>query len=380
MTLFPKTIAAVVAATATALSLTSTSAEAATFSNPFYEVHVQSTPAFGTPSGGPQYGSWNAVTGPSHPTGPNNHILYNVMLRDGTTTNTNFSSLRIFDPTGTTRDYAFGGRGDHSLGGIGNVNNLDPYRTSESAGSVFGSNGFQTTWNLTPENLEIVQDLVAVGTTYDNSAIYHTVELTNTGDSAISLGWRNLYDWTVNDPIFDDGPNNQIEVAGGVGVVIPATTNEFSYTPTPGSFARVSVDPIDPDLGVTYQPLLGLGYDPGFIATLPTTTPDLYNFVSWRQSQLTAYDYTVNPALNITYQNPDPDGLRGDSAGLSYFTATLDPGQSTRFTQVIFAAVPNGSIPGDTTSVPEPSSVLSVLAFGALGAASQLKRKQQRKV
>ena len=342
MTLFPKTIATVVAATATALSLTGTSAEAASFSNAFYQVHVQSTPAFGTPSGGPQYGSWNAVTGPSHPTGPGNNILF-----QGTRTDTNFSSLRIFDPTGTTRDYAFGGRGDRSLGGIGNVNNLDPYRTSESAGSVFGSNGFQTTWNLTPENLEIVQDLVAVGTTYDNSAIYHTVQLTNTGDSAISLGWRNLYDWTVNDPTPDDGPNNQIEVAGG-GVAVPATTNEFSYTPTPGSFARVSVDP-----GVaTYQPLLGLGYDPGFIATLPTTTPDLYNFVSWLQSQATAYDYTLTGA-----------DVTDDSAGLSYFTATLAPGQSTRFTQAIFAAVPNGSIPGDTTSVPEPSSVISVLAF-----------------
>jgi len=359
MTLFPKTIAAVVAATTTALSLTGTSAEAATLSNPFYEVHVQSTPASGTPSGGPQYGSWNAITGPSHPTGPGNNILY-----QGTRTDTNFSSLRIFNSTGSNTDYTFGGRGG--------ANNLDSYLTDETYTTAFGDAGFQTTWNLTPENLEIVQNLAVVGTSYDNSAIYHTVELTNTGTSAISLGWRNLYDWTVNIQPFDDGPNNQIEVAGGIGVVVPATTNEFSYTPTPGSFARVSVDP-----GVaTYQPLLGLGFDPGFIATLPTTTPDQYNFVSWPGSVATAYDYTVNPALNITRQNLGPD----DSAGLSYFTATLAPGQSTRFTQAIFAAVPNGSIPGDTTSVPEPSSVLSVLAFGALGAASQLKRKQQRKV
>jgi hypothetical protein len=352
MTLFPKTIATVVAATATALSLTGTSAEAATFLNPFYQVHVQSTPASGTPSGAFQYGSWNAVTGPSHPTGPGNNILY-----DGTLTTTNFSSLRIFDPTGTTTDYTFGN--------VGSGVSLDPFLVGEQYTSTFGDAGFQTTWNLTPENLEIVQNLAVVGTTYDNSAIYHTVELTNTGTSAISLGWRNLYDWTVNDPTLDDGPNNQIEVAGGGGVQVPATTNEFSYTPTPGSFARVSVDP-----GIaTYQPLLGLGYDPGFIAALPTTTPDLYNFVSWRGSVDTAYDYTLTGA-NVT----------GDSAGLSYFTATLAPGESTRFTQAIFAAVPNGSIPGDTTSVPEPSSVLSVLAFGALGAASQLKRKQQGKV
>jgi hypothetical protein len=346
MTLFPKTIATVVAATATALSLTGTSAEAATFLNPFYQVHVQSTPASGTPSGAFQYGSWNAVTGPSHPTGPGNNILY-----DGTLTTTNFSSLRIFDPTGTTTDYTFGN--------VGSAVSLDPFLVGEQYTTAFGDAGFQTTWNLTPENLEIVQNLAVVGTTYDNSAIYHSVELTNTGDSAISLGWRNLYDWTVNIQPFDDGPNNQIEVANGGGVQVPATTNEFSYTPTPGSFARVSVDP-----GVaTYQPLLGLGYDPMLITGLPTTTPDLYNFVSWTGSAGTAYDYTLTGA-NVT----------DDSAGLSYFTATLAPGESTRFTQAIFAAVPNGSIPGDTTSVP------SVLAFGALGAASQLKRKQQRKV
>ena len=350
MKLFSKTITAAVVATAS-LTLTGISAEAATFSNPFYEVHVQSTPASGTPSGGPQYGSWNAVTGASHPTGSGNNILY-----DGTYTNTNFSSLRIFAPTGAARDYTFGGVG----GGI----SLDPYLTNETYTSAFGDAGFQTTWNLTPENLGIVQNLAVVGTTYENSAIYHTVQLTNTGTSAISLGLRNLYDWTVNRNPFDDGPNNQIEVAGGGGIAVSATTNEFSYTPAPGSFARVSVDP-----GVaTYQPLLGLGYDPGFIATLPTTTPDQYNFVSWPGSVGTAYDYTLTGA-NVT----------DDSAGLSYFTATLAPGQSTRFTQVIFAAVPNGSIPGDTTSVPEPSSVLSVLGFGALGAASQLKRKQQRK-
>lgn len=350
MKLFFKTITATVVATA-ALSLTGTSAEAATFSNSFYEVHVQSTPASGTPSGAFQYGSWNAVTGPSHPTGLGDNILY-----EGTRTETNFSSLRIFNSTGSNTDYTFGG--------AGGANNLDSYLTNETYTAAFGDAGFQTTWNLTPENLEIVQNLAVVGTTYDNSAIYHTVELTNTGDSAISLGWRNLYDWTVNIQPYDDGPNNQIEVAGGGGVQVPATTNEFSYTPTSGSFARVSIDP-----GVaTYQPLLGLGYDPGFIATLPTTTPDLYNFVSWEQSQVTAYDYTLTGA-----------DVTDDSAGLSYFTSTLAPGQSTRFTQVIFAAVPGGTIPGDTTSVPEPSSVLSVLALGALGAASQLKRKLQRK-
>ncbi len=347
MKFITKTITATIAASA-ALSMVGTAAQAASFSSPIYEVHVQSTPAFGSPSGGPQYGSWNAVTGPSHPTGAGNNLLY-----EGTNTRTNFSSLRIFDPGGD-RTYTFGGAGSGT--------NLDNYLSSEGS-SAYAPNGFQTAWNLTPENLGITQDLFVVGgADYNASAIYHVVNLTNNGNSNINIGWRNLYDWTVNDPSFDDGPNNQIEIAHGA-VVVPATTNEFSYTPTAEDFARVSVDPG----AATYQPLLGLGFDPGFVPGLPTTRPDRYDYVSWPISVGTSYDYTVDPTRNVTW----------DSAGLSYFTREIGAGQTVRLTQVIFATPPNAQPPA--TSVPEPTSTFGLLALGTLGAGSMLKRKQQQK-
>lgn len=347
MKFITKTITVTIAASA-AIGMMGTAAQAASFSSPIYEVHVQSTAASGSPSGSNQYGSWNAVTSASHPTGAGNNLLYR-----GTTTTTNFSSLRVFDPNGD-RTYSFGGAG----GGI----DLDPYLSSEGS-SAYAPNGFQTAWNLTPENLGITQDLFVVGgADYNTSAIYHVVNLTNNGNSSVNIGWRNLYDWTVNDPNFDDGPNNQIEIAHS-SVVVPATTNEFSYTPTAGDFARVSIDPGT----ATYQPLLGLGFDPGFVPGLPTTRPDRYDYVSWPRSFSTSYDYIVDPTRNVT----------GDSAGLSYFTREIGAGQTVRLTQVIFATPPNAQPPAN--SVPEPSSMMSILGLGLLGGSSLLKRKVQKK-
>lgn len=150
-------------------------------------------------------------------------------------------------------------------------------------------------------------------------------------------------------------------------MIVPATTNEFSYTPGSGDYARVNIAP-----GTAgYQPLLGLGYDPGFVPGLPVTRPDRYDFASWPLSVGTAYDYTINPSRNVT----------SDSAGLSFFTREIAAGESVRLTQVIFATIPDAPPPGGnpSTSVPEPSTAIAMLTFGAFGVGSLLKRKQQHK-
>jgi len=303
----------------------------AVFGNGIYEVHVEEASDFG------QFGSWNAVTGASHPTGPNNNIMYNQLA-----TTTNFSSLRVFGAA-APRDYTWGGAG----GGI----NLDPFLTLEGP-SGFSPTGLRQTWSIVDESIDIVQDVFITGTTFNNSAVYHTVELTNTGGSAVSVGWRNLYDWAVNDPGFDDGPNNQIELSDGT-VQVPATTLEFSHTPAADEVARVTVDPGVP----TYEPLLALGFDPNFFPGLPVTLPDEYAYVSWPSSFGTSFDYTPTGA-NVT----------ADSAGLSWFgrdlarAIELGAGDSVRLTQIVFG-VPPGEPP---PTVPEPSTIL-LIGTGLVG-------------
>ncbi|MEM8638515.1 MAG: hypothetical protein AAGG51_06870 [Cyanobacteria bacterium P01_G01_bin.54] len=331
---FVKSVSIPTAASALALlSLSGLPANAASFTNGIYTVNV---------SEGSSNGSWNAITGSAHPAGGGRNLMYR-----GSNTTTNFSSLRIFDGA-SSQDYTFSGSGGST--------SLDSYVSFEGD-SIFADEGFRTAWDLTPESLDIVQDVFLVGGDYDSSAIYHTVEITNNGSQSVSLGWRNLYDWDISGSGLssDDGPSNQVESADGT-IVVPTTTNEFSYQPQGADFVRVSRHPGTP----TYEPLLSLGFDPNFVPALPITTPTEYAYTSWRSAFNSAFDYATNSSRNVT----------GDSAGLTWFgrdAATaynLAAGESVRFNQVIFAVLPDDPIPND---VPEPSSLLGLAVFASLG-------------
>jgi len=316
-----------------------------TVSNAFYEAHIADT------ADGFSTGSWNAITAAGHPTGPGDNILFS-----GTTVTTNFSSLRVYKPGGPV-DYTFGGRG-------GSVD-LDPFVTGEGA-SPLAPIGHRTTWGVTPEGLDITQDVLVVGGSFSTAAVYHTVEVANTSASPVEIGWRNLYDWQVNDPGFDDGPNNQIELSGGA-VLVPATTTEFAYFP-PGTddLVRVSIDPGVP----TYEPLQALGFDPGFIPALPITSPEEYDYVSWPGSVGTAFDYT-----------PAGAGVTGDSAGLTYWGRTagtaveIAPGGAVRFTTAVFGVAPDAPPPGGI--IPEPSTILVWSVLAGLGMACAWRRRRK---
>ncbi len=277
------------------------------------------------------------------------------MLYRGLTTGTNFSSLRVYSDRGD-RDYAFGSDGT-------GVTGLNAYFTS-SGDSAFApaGEGLQMVWDLAHEGLQIVQDVFTVGSSYETAGIYHTVEIANTGSSELQIGWRNLYDWMLDLDLGwnHDGPTNQIERADGSVVVDPGPW-EHSYQPGADSLARVSL----PQGNLHYETLLALGYDPALVPGLAVTTPDEYAFVRWGAAMSTAFDYTADPAAYVA-----------DSAGVSWFgrdrpsAYTIAAGQSVRFTQVLFGAIPGSPPPNQSPpsqSVPEPSSAIALLLAGALG-------------
>lgn len=293
-----------------------------TIENGIYEVHVQSQ-ASGDAS---QFGSWNAVTDASHPAGAGRDLLFS-----GTGTVTNFSTLRIYRADGTTVDYTFGGR----AGGV----NLDPHLMSElPSPRAPAGEGRRTVWLIPEEGLRVVQDVLIAGDpqnpTVQNSAIYHTVSVENVGSSRARIGWRNLYDWTLNPAggSQEDGPTNQLETLCDVPFA-PETRNEFSHDPVAAGVVRVSLpgQGAEPD----YEPFLSLSFDPGFRPDLPVTTPDEYAYVQWPLAFGSAFDYQIMPVNNLS-----------DSAGLSWFgrdesrSRGIDPGSAVRFTQVLFAFPP----------------------------------------
>ena len=330
-------------------------------SNGIYEVRVSDV------SDGFSTGSWNAFTGAGHSTGPFNDILYDEAGSGAfVQQDTNFSTLRIYGQAGGSTDYAFGANGD------GLAMDLDAFVISEGA-SPFGANGVRTTWSLPGESLEIVQDVVISGSTVSDSAIYHTIEVRNTGGASTSIGWRNLYDWQIDDPTdpgnFDDGPGNGIELSGGASVV-PMTTTEFSHTPSADELARIRFLPGS----APYEVLLALGFDPGFIPALPVTLPDEYAYVSWPIAAFTNFDYVPTGETAGVDDPATPD----DSAGAVWYgrdaAAAVDigAGESARFTQVVFAVDAN---PTMGAPAPEPAAaLLSLLGPAALGSAVTRRR------
>jgi hypothetical protein len=239
--------------------------------NTFYNVYVEDISGWGQ-------GVYTATTGPAHPSGSNLNVLYGHGWPG-----TSFNTIRSYT-TGT--DYV------QSLGksSANTVIWLDPYAIPV----IPIANGFRTTYILpgpptTPDALIIHSDVKVNGTTYLLSNIEVSTTIINTSESPVDIGVRYLWDFQIG---LDDGPTFQAFNPNGP---VLTTEAEFMYP----AFESYIIEDNDTNTSPPTMNIFGTvtGQAPGMFSATP---PDLLKFVYWGYSFATAFEYTVNPALDIS--------------------------------------------------------------------------------
>lgn len=303
--------------------------------NAFYRVFVEDNAG----SGG--LGLYTATTGPDHPAGAGLNVLYGNGF-PGTT----FNTVRSFT---SNTDYP-------QTGGTSSSNPivlLSPY----GAVAPIGSTGFRATYTLpgpptTPDALTIVQDVNVNGLAFLDSTVEVTTSVTNTGDGAVAIGIRYLWDFQIGD---DDGPTFMQRSPFG-----PVLVDETEYFFPAFESYRVQDNDVNPN-PPTFD-VFGTVTGPPTVYP-PPTQPALLKFADWPLSDDTAFDYTIDPNRNIA----DVGLGSNDSDVLYYFGHNLDsailiaPGATATVSASLFLTLPQ--------PVTSPVPTMSALAFIALGAA-----------
>ncbi|WP_293065424.1 PEP-CTERM sorting domain-containing protein [Okeania sp. SIO2B3] len=116
------------------------------------------------------------------------------------------------------------------------------------------------------------------------------------------------------------------------------------------------------------------------VGEVPVLTADLVNGFLFREGGEPQFDSEfqydlTNISVNNFIDSPYLDGLQtytenGNSSFLSFNSNILDLSNN-----LTISAISTGEVSVDGKKIPEPTSVLSLLAIGTLGAASTLKRK-----
>jgi uncharacterized repeat protein (TIGR01451 family) len=292
--------------------------------NGFYTVDVQDTI--------PGVGLYTATTGPNHPAGNMQDVLFG-----GGNPGTSYSTIHSFS---TNTDYSVYPVGASS----GTAVNIDQYGTTVplpigATGTAI--TGARTTYILpglpaTKDALTIVQDVNVNGTTFGNSTIEVTTKVTNTADGgpSVAIGVRYLWDFKVAG---DDGPTFQAIPDGSVLV------NETDFlAPTFQSYQMADNDD-------STSPFVISGTVTGPSTVVPTpTVPSLLQYVSWPNANGQLFAYQTSPTQDIATQ-----GGTDDSAVLYFFgdnqnnAMTIEPGATATVSASLFA-IPPVAVPGLT--------------------------------
>lgn len=206
--------------------------------------------------------------------------------------------------------------------------------------------GYRVTYSLPglaalPDSLEITQVINVHGSNFDDSWVEITTAVKNLDSEPVEIGIRYLWD---------------LIVAGDDGATLVQRTSGISFgnkerrfdEPGFSFFIAAADDSID--LAPPAYHVFGSVLTPACL--LPTQfQPQRLQQVFWPFAFFQAFDYEVNPALDVTSKDSSLAGLTGGDNALQFYwgdtsetALMIAPGDSVQVTQVLLAGRP-GEVP-----------------------------------
>ncbi len=323
--------------------------------NQIYEIFIEDDPASGS------CGTWTATTGPLHPAGGGQNILYGQGFPS--TSNT---SLRSYT---SGIDYSTGTSSGSCVGLCGAV---APVTQAIRKGLTIV--GYRLTWSFVDgvSSLELIQEVVVEGPvngtqTVNNTVIRETHIVRNLGPGDLSFGLRKQWDWQIG---ADDGPWFG-EDCGTPEIACDRSMNLTADGTLDGFYPAAYVINEDPATagcppGVT-PGSSGCGGNPlylvaGTVASPsslnpPPDAPEVLQFNSWPSLFGTCWQ----PGLVDNATCGGGDTAAAYFYGLTSATAeSLDPGEEKSFTQYVAAGVNSCPTTVDPERCPDGTPIIAV--------------------
>lgn len=330
-------------------------AAAVTGGNDFYSVRIEGDPSgFGL-------GLYTIGTGPFHPVtgslGPMD-ILFGGTLGPGQS----FTTIRSFS---SGVDYVQN-NGVQLLPGAPVTVVLEDFVVAGEAAIALGDpnapSGFRTVYRVgdaapAADSLFVVQEVEALGASFNDSAVRIETSITNTGTAMVEIGVRYLWDFRIG---FDDGPTyREINPDGAVETLETSRLSPAfeTYEITDNNKASMCFSSVNP--AVPFFAVQGSVTGPAVLAPTP---PSRIDFASWPAvsglpglasavvPQQSAFDY-VNGGADATTCDISLD----DTAMIYWWgddqasALAIAPGATVTLAAYIF-----GYLPGTPPAFPPP--------------------------
>jgi hypothetical protein len=215
-------------------------------------------------------GEYTARTGPTHPGPVGVNVLYNG---DVLSPWTSWNSLRSYD---SSTEYVLRGSPASAAAGFAcrTIGGIAPPLTEMLTDGV-QETGVRLTWQVAHEgdDFEVVQEVNAEGTAFNNSVVRVTLCVTNSAAAPLRLGMRFLFDWQIGE---QDGafiglrpPDPPVE---------PYLSSENFWRPPSFGYYEVS-DQQRPSVTPSLYRVAGTVTGPAL--SPPPTPPDWVQYIDW---------------------------------------------------------------------------------------------------